>query len=62
LLNKIGIVAFSFLGVFIQLFLLFGFKSIALLLPIQHCALFHLNLAPTEAALKTLNALTPVGI
>jgi alginate O-acetyltransferase complex protein AlgI len=49
------------LGVFIQLFLLFSFKPIALLLLSSIAALFHLNLAPMETALKTLNALTPVG-
>ena len=50
------------LGVFIQLFLLFSFKSIALLILSSIAALFHLDLAPTEAALKTINSLTPVGL
>jgi alginate O-acetyltransferase complex protein AlgI len=50
------------LGIFIQLFLLFSFKSIALLFLSGLAALFHLNLAPTEAALKTVSALTPVGL
>ncbi len=50
------------LGIFIQLFLLFSFKSIALLALSGLAALFHLNLAPTEAALKTVSALTPVGL
>ena len=50
------------LGVFIQLFLLFSFKSIALLALSSIASLFHLNLTPMETALKTINALTPVGL
>lgn len=49
-------------GIFIQLFLLFSFKSIGILLLSSLGAIFHLNLAPTEAALKTFSALTPVGL
>ncbi len=50
------------LGIFIQLFLLFSFKSIALLALSGLAAIFHFNLAPTEAALKTVSALTPIGL
>lgn len=50
------------LGIFVQLFLLFSFKSVALLALSGLAALFHVNLAPTEAALKTVSALTPVGL
>jgi alginate O-acetyltransferase complex protein AlgI len=49
-------------GIFVQLFLLFSFKSIALLAISSLAAIFHVNLAPTEAALKSVSALTPIGL
>ena len=49
-------------GIFIQLFLLFSFKSIALLLLSGLSALFHINLISAETALKTVSSLTPIGL
>ena len=49
-------------GIFIQLFLLFSFKSVALLLISGLGNLFHLNLVAAETALKTVSTLTPIGL
>ncbi len=49
-------------GIFIQLFFLFSFKSIVLLVLPVFSTVFHFNLAAAETALKTVSRLAPLGL